>query len=51
MVDLKLLDINRMDKAVKSVYENLFEVLDLKQKYTNSVEVRISRDRALEAAQ
>jgi hypothetical protein len=51
MIDSKLLDIDRMDKGVKSVYNNLFEVLDLKQKHANSVEVRISRDRALEAAQ
>ena len=50
MVDSKLLDINRMDKAVKGVYDNLFEVLDLKQKHANSVEVRLSRDRAMEAA-
>ena len=51
MVDSKLLDINRMEKAVKSVYDNLFEVLDLKQKHANSIEVRISRERALEATQ
>jgi hypothetical protein len=51
MIDSKLLDINRMDKAVKSVYDNLFEVLDLKQKHANSIEVRLSRDRAMEAAQ
>jgi hypothetical protein len=51
MIDSKLLDIGRMDRGAKSVYDNLFEVLDLKQKHANSVEVRISRDRALEAAQ
>jgi Mg2+ and Co2+ transporter CorA len=40
-----------MEKGAKSIYKNLFEVLDLKQKHANFVEVRISRDRALEAVQ
>jgi hypothetical protein len=40
-----------MGKGAKSVYDNLLEVLDLKQKHASSVEVRISPDRVLEAAQ
>jgi hypothetical protein len=48
-INSKLFDIDRMDKGAKSVYDNLVEVLDVKQKHGNSVEVRISRDKALEA--
>jgi hypothetical protein len=40
LVDLHLLDIERMDKGAKSVNISLTQVLDLKQKHANALEVR-----------
>jgi hypothetical protein len=39
-VDLHLLDIERMDKQAKAVNISLTQVLDLKQKHANALEVR-----------
>jgi hypothetical protein len=47
----KLLDIHGMGKGAKSICDNLFGTLDLRQRHANSAEIRISRDRVLEAAQ
>jgi len=41
LIDLHLLDIERMDKAAKAVNISLTQVLDLKQKHANALEVRI----------
>ena len=40
LIDLHLLDIERMDKAAKAVNISLTQVLDLKQKHANALEVR-----------
>jgi hypothetical protein len=44
LVDLHLLDIDRMFKQAKSVNISLTQVLDLKQKHANALEVSISHD-------
>lgn len=41
LVDLHLLDIERMDKQAKAVNISLTQVLDLKQKHANALEVRL----------
>jgi hypothetical protein len=41
LIDLHLLDIERMDKAAKAVNISLTQVLDLKQKHANALEVRV----------
>lgn len=41
LIDLHLLDIERMDRAAKAVNISLTQVLDLKQKHANALEVRL----------
>ena len=46
LIDLHLLDIERMDKQSKAVNISLTQVLDLKQKHANALEARFTRDQA-----
>ncbi|OAL26254.1 hypothetical protein AYO22_04432 [Fonsecaea multimorphosa] len=50
LVDLNILDLDRMARQAKSVNDNLTQVLDLKQKHANAVEARAQRKQAEEAA-
>ena len=50
LIDLHLLDIERMDKQAKSVNVSLTQVLDLKQKHANALEARFTRDQAQDTA-
>lgn len=50
LIDLHLLDIERMDKQSKAVNISLTQVLDLKQKHANALEARFTRDQARDTA-
>ena len=50
LLDLHILDIERMDKQAEGVYTNLSHVLDLKQKHANALEARFARDQAQDTA-
>lgn len=50
LVDLHMKDIERMDKQAESLYQNLLNLLDLKQKHANAFEARFARDQASDTA-
>ncbi|KAI2639228.1 hypothetical protein GGS21DRAFT_488139 [Xylaria nigripes] len=49
-LDVKLKDVNRMDRQAESLYNSLTDLLDLKQKHSNALEARFAGDQALIAA-
>ncbi|KIV77025.1 hypothetical protein PV11_08863 [Exophiala sideris] len=50
LVDLDIVDLERMARQAKSVNDNLTQVLDLKQKHANAVEASLQRKQAQESA-
>ncbi|KAI1611946.1 hypothetical protein EDD36DRAFT_270435 [Exophiala viscosa] len=50
LVDLDIVDLQRMARQAKSVNDNLTQVLDLKQKHANAVEASLQRKQAQESA-
>ncbi|KAI1259585.1 hypothetical protein F5Y18DRAFT_294970 [Xylariaceae sp. FL1019] len=49
-LDARQKDISRMDNQAYSLYHNLTDLLDLKQKHSNALEARFAGDQALIAA-
>lgn len=49
LIDMHLHDISRMDKQAERIYKSITDMLDLKQKYTNTFEARFARDQATDS--
>ncbi|KAI1101210.1 hypothetical protein F4804DRAFT_17970 [Jackrogersella minutella] len=49
-LEIRLKDIDRMDHQAESLYRNLTDLLDLKQKHSNALEARFTGDQAVIAA-
>ncbi|KAI2469697.1 hypothetical protein F4781DRAFT_207166 [Annulohypoxylon bovei var. microspora] len=50
-LEIRKKDIERMDHQAESLYRNLTDLLDLKQKHSNALEARFAGDQAVIAAQ
>lgn len=46
MIELHILDIERMDRQAERIYNSIKDMLDLKQKHANAFEARFARDQA-----
>ena len=46
VVDVHLIDVERMDRQAEGIYDSLAHLLDLKQKHANAFEARFARDQA-----